>query len=123
LDDCFQLINEQTGATSDFRVIYPPDRYGNTGHHVALDVKTEPGKPTSIVGYESALESSTPFSKENLESHIPNARVTFVHNLTQCSHYDCVMFALNNALKSFKARGDFTAQAHRRTQDAGPGAI
>jgi hypothetical protein len=118
--DCFKLIleKEQAAEPGEFRVIYPPD---TTSHHVALDVRTEPGKPTTIIGYESAHAGYTPDNKKALEAGIPKARVTFVHNIIQTSFFDCVMFALNNALKSFKTRGDFALQVHRRTLDAALG--
>jgi len=122
--ECFRLIldKERAGVPGNFRVVYSADKFG-TDHHAALDVRTEPGKPTSIIGYESALDGGTSFFKKDLEANVPNVRVTFVHNLIQSSEHDCVMFALNNALKAFKARDDFAAQAHRQNQDAGADVI
>lgn len=102
---------QRDGQAAGMRIVYPPfPRLPD--HHVALDVRFRPGRPPSIIIYESALEETVPAQHEALTAAITGAQVFSVANIIQHSHWDCVMFALNAALKSFKTQEVFAAGIH-----------
>lgn len=113
--DCYNAIAKMKsdGRTGSFRILYQPFERVKY-HHIALDVKLEPGKPISIIAFESALENFLYQIKNDLLSGVKNARVHVVPNIIQVSEWDCVMFSLNNALKSFKTHAEFAEKIHQR---------
>ena len=70
------------------------------------------GKPPSIILYESAMGQMLGLMTTDLQRAAPGARVNVRMAGGQASNWDCVMFALNSALKSFKTREEFADLIH-----------
>ncbi|KAE8758451.1 avirulence protein [Paraburkholderia madseniana] len=109
-DECHEYIKQMAGArgTGNFRVVYPPFA-GSRDHYVALDVRLRGERRPSIVVYESALAQTLSM----FPAMFAPAKVKVVFNGIQNSEWDCVMFALNNALKSFKTHAEYADLLHR----------
>ena len=123
--ECFQAIHDQqktvqrTGQAHDMRIVYPPFKGGMANHHVALDVRLRPGRNPSIIVFETApAVIGTPHAVQiisgGLTGSIKGAHVSVVENGIQNSEHDCMMFALNASLKSFKTHDKFAAAIHDR---------
>ncbi|MFB5171459.1 YopJ family acetyltransferase [Erwinia amylovora] len=116
-DECYQAIKAQNKKVQEsrqpmsMRAIYPPMR-GMSDHRVALDIQFRPGHRPSVVGYESAPGYLAEHLKYGLEHGLRGAKVQVVENTIQNSVRGCSMFALNNALKSFKHQDEYTARLH-----------
>ncbi|AWO77485.1 YopJ family acetyltransferase [Serratia marcescens] len=116
-EECFQTIRDQykhvqqSKQPMNMRIIYPPFK-GATDHHITLDVKLTPGHRPSIIGFESALDHMMGSIKGMISTALHGAKVHMVGNIIQNSEWDCVMFSLNNALKSHKHHDDYTDRLH-----------
>lgn len=121
-DECYAAIKEQNKQVwnskepKNMRVVFAPAK-GMPDHHVALDVQMRPGHRPSVVCFESALGHMMEPMKQGIEHGLKGAKVKIVPNLVQDSQWDCAMFALNNALKSFKHHDDYTSRLHAGEQN------
>ncbi|KPW79280.1 Type III effector HopZ3 [Pseudomonas cannabina] len=115
--DCCRAIKEQNKEAQrnqqslSMRVIYPPIRK-MPDHHIALDIQLRYGHRPSIVGFESAEGNIIDFEEKEIRSALGNVKLKMVGNFIQHSQTDCIMFALNNALKAFKHHDEYTALLH-----------
>ncbi|AMG56656.1 YopJ family acetyltransferase [Pantoea vagans] len=121
-DECYKAIKEQNKQVwnsrqpGNMRVVFAPAK-GMPDHHIALDIQLRPGHRPSIVCFESALGNMMDPIKQGIEQGLKGARVKMVGNFIQASSWDCAMFALNNALKSFKHYDDYTSRLHAGEQN------
>jgi hypothetical protein len=112
-EKCHSFLAQKalSGETSNFRVVYRPAK-GLADHYVALDVRLLAHKPPSIIFYESALGHMVDVLTAELHRAVPRANVKVQVAGGQASQWDCVMFALHNAIKSFKTRAEFADLMH-----------
>lgn len=116
-DECYKAIkaqNKQVWSSKqpmNMRVVYTPAK-GMPDHHVALDVQFRPGHRPSVVCFESALGHMMESMAVGIKEGLRNAKLKMVPNIIQDSQWDCTMFALNNALKSFKHHDEYTSRLH-----------
>ncbi|MCX8964080.1 avirulence protein [Erwinia psidii] len=121
-DECYKAIREQNKQVwsskqpMNMRVVFPPSK-GMPDHQVALDVQFRPGHRPSVVCFESGQSDLMEINKMAIEHGLKGAKVKMVGNLIQASHWDCAMYALNNALKSFKHHDEYTARVHSGETD------
>ncbi|WP_168400951.1 YopJ family acetyltransferase [Erwinia amylovora] len=117
-EECYQAIKEQhkivqqSGQPKTMRALYPPF-IGMPDHHIALDIHLRPGHRPSIVGFESALGHMVDHIRQGIAQGLRGAKVHMVGNRIQNSEWDCIMYSLNNALKSFKHHDEYTARLHK----------
>lgn len=117
-EECYQAIKDQhksvqqSGQPKTMRAVYAPFK-GMPDHHIALDIQLRPGHRPSIVGFESALGHMVEHIKQGIAEGVRGAKVHMVGNSIQNSHWDCTMYSLNNALKSFKHHDEYTAHLHK----------
>jgi hypothetical protein len=100
-----------SGETSNFRVAYRPSEE-LADHYIALDVRILAHKPPSIILYESAMGHLVDRMAAELCKAVPGAKIKVKLAGGQASHWDCVMFALHSAVKSFKTRAEFADLIH-----------
>lgn len=116
--ECYNAIKDQhrlsrqSNQTINMRAAYPPFM-GSPNHHVALDIQFSPGHRPSIIVFESALGHMLPHLKDAISKELPGTKVQTVGNIIQNSEWDCTMYSLNNALKSFKHFDDYTSRLHQ----------
>jgi len=124
-DECFAAIKNQNKQVwsrkqpMNMRVIFPPFK-GMPDHHVALDLQFRPGHRPSVVCFESAPGHLMHMLESLLQQSLKGAKIKAVPNIIQQSNWDCSMFALNNALKSFKHYDEYTARLHKDEQNLQP---
>ncbi|WP_024676544.1 YopJ family acetyltransferase [Pseudomonas syringae] len=115
--DFYKAIKEQNKYVQknkqslSMRVVYPPLK-GMYTHHIALDIQLRHGHRPSIVGFESNPGNLMKLAERDILSALGNVKLNMVGHLIQNSKTDCVMFALNNALKAFKHHDEYTARLH-----------
>lgn len=100
---------QQSGVKSSMRIVYPPLK-NNPVHHVALDVSLMPKHDPSIVFFESVRGPSV---MDSLANEFTEDNMHFVGTFAQNSDWDCVMFAMSNALKAHKHQDDYTSHLHK----------
>ncbi|MBW8830668.1 MAG: hypothetical protein JF606_14780 [Burkholderiales bacterium] len=117
-EKCHQAIRDKQGEVerdrlaADMRIVFPP-YLKLPDHHVALDVRFRPGKPPSIIIYESAMQENAHLQIKAVTGAIrPAPQVSLVFNIIQYWPRDSVMFAFNAALKSFKTHEVYAAGIH-----------
>ena len=114
---CYQAIRvrhqqvKASGQPVTMRAIYPPFK-GAPDHHIALDIQLRPGHRPSVIGFESALGHMMGSMKDAISQGLGGAKVQMVGNLIQSSQWDCAMYSLSHALKSFKHYDDYSARLH-----------
>lgn len=119
--ECYQAIKDQYKSVQDskqplnMRAIYPPVKY-TTQHQIALDIQLKPGHRPSIIAIESSLSNLAGPIKMELQGNLRGAKIQILENSIQKSQWDCSMYALSNALKSFKHFDDYTARLHNGEQ-------
>lgn len=130
-DECYKAIKEQSKLAMkskqpiNMRVVYPPFK-GMSDHHVALDIQFKPGRMfmrghrPSVVCFESTPGFLLYYLRDTLHENLKGIKIRLAPNLIQQSKWDCSMFAMSNALKSFKHYDDYTSRLHRGETDLEP---
>ena len=95
------------------RVIFHayPEWDGVSAHHVMADIEIKKNCRPSLVLFESTSDQLYTRSLKPTLTHL-GASVAIVRNAIQYSNYDCLMFALANALKAKDSA--FVADIHAR---------
>ncbi|HEX7636555.1 MAG TPA: YopJ family acetyltransferase [Noviherbaspirillum sp.] len=120
LEECIKELKEikEKHQSGNYRIIYPPYKF-ESDHHMMLDVKLDPDplKPMSIVLFEPSFVVDIGEAVKDLRENLDNPRISTVVTGTQYSDTDCVMFALNHALKSFKTYSEFAGKIHENNEN------
>lgn len=116
--ECYNTIKDQhrlsrqSNQAINMRAVYPPFK-GTPDHRIALDIQFRPGHRPSIIAFESSSFTILGPLKQSLSEELPGTKIRIVGNIIQNSNWGCVMFSLNNALKSFKHFDDYTSRLHQ----------